>query len=104
RFVRELARLEALERELAAASAAAALRQAQARSRQQELPKEETDRLASQQAEVTRRTEKLLAAMRSQAAQPDNTSDFGERLADAVAAADKAQLTRKMGSASRDVE
>ncbi len=104
RFLRELARLETLERELAAATAAAAVRQAQAKAQRSELPQEELSRLATQQSEATRRVEKLLESMRQMSGDSSLESEFANRLADAVQQADRNQLTRSMADAARQAE
>jgi hypothetical protein len=104
RFVRELATLESMERELAANTAAAAVRQAQARARQEELPQEDINRMAAQQTELTRRAEKLFEAMRQMTGASSLQSDFAKRLSDAVNQADQQQLTRQMAAAARDAE
>lgn len=104
RFLRELARLEEAQRELAAATAAAAIRQAQARAQGGELPQEEVNRLVARQQEAARDVEKLLEAMRQMATDSALESDFAGRLADAVEQADRSQLTRNMASAARQAD
>ena len=107
RFVRELARLETEQRELRQRTLAAARRQLAARANRngEGVTQAELQQLAGAQADLARRYSKLAQAMQQMATQADrDTSDFAQRVADALASAEANNLAGTIDTGRRQLD
>lgn len=105
RFVRELVRLEQDQRGLRDQSLNALRRNIQSRTDRQADPVEpaELQQLAEAQADVARRFDKLMQAMRSMVESDAASNEFKDRMADALREAESQTLSVQLAGAAQEV-
>ena len=106
RFIRELLRLEQDQRTAREGSLAAVRQNLQATSDRSVVPvsRQQFQRLATDQSELSRRFDKLLQSMRQMAGSSAVSDDFAARLSSAINVADTLSVATQLSSAAQDLD